>query len=99
MSSSSITPCCALSATGEVNCVLTTMPSVQTVVQDASGLRWPSMSTRHCRQAPIGSSSGWSQNLGIVMPICSAARMTSVPLGTVTWYPSMVTVTVSVAVG
>ncbi len=57
-SSSSITPRCALSATGEVYCVLTTMPSVQTVVQDARGLRWPSMSTRHCLQAPIGSSSG-----------------------------------------
>ena len=82
ISSSSITPCCALSATADVSCVLTTIPSVQTVVHEASGLRWPSMSTRHCRQAPIGSSSGWSQNLGIVMPMISAARMTSVPLGT-----------------
>ncbi len=61
------------------------MPSVQTVVQEASGLRWPSMSTRHCLQAPIGSSSGWSQNLGMVIPIISAARMTSVPLGTLIW--------------
>ena len=57
-SSSSITPRCAFSATAEVSWVLTTMPSVQTVVHEASGLRWPSMSTRHCRQAPIGSSSG-----------------------------------------
>ena len=39
-------------------------------------------STRHWRQAPTGSSSGWSQNRGIWMPTCSAARMTRVPLGT-----------------
>ncbi len=44
ISSSSITPCCAFSATGEVSWVRTTMPSVQTVVQEASGLRWPSTS-------------------------------------------------------
>ena len=82
MSSSSITPCCAFSATGEVSWVLTTMPSVTVVVHDASGLGWPSTSTRHWRQAPTGSSSGWSQNRGTWMPISSAARMTSVPLGT-----------------
>jgi hypothetical protein len=41
MSSSSITPCCALSATGEVSWVLTTMPSVTVVVHDASGFGWP----------------------------------------------------------
>ena len=45
-------------------------------------MRWPSTSTMHCRQAPTGSSSGWSQNRGIWMPSSSAARMTSVPLGT-----------------
>ncbi len=84
-SSSSITPRCAFSATAEVSWVLTTMPSVHTVVQEASGLRWPSISTRHCRQAPIESSSGWSQNLGIAMPIISAARITRVPLGTEIW--------------
>ena len=69
------------------------MPSATVIVQEACGLgigrRLPSRagiatSTRHCRQAPTGSSSGWSQNRGISMPTCSAARMTSVPLGTVT---------------
>ena len=57
-SSSSIMPRCAFSATGDVSWVCTTMPSVQVVVQEAGGLGWPSMATRHCRQAPIGSSSG-----------------------------------------
>ena len=98
ISRNSITPCCALSATAEVSCVLTTMPSVHVVVQEASGLRWPSISTRHWRQAPIGSSSGWSQNRGIWTPSSSAARMTRVPFGTETWRPSIVTVTVSVEV-
>src|SRR5215469_13913712 len=98
ISSSSITPCWALSATADVSCVLTTIPSVQTVVHEASGLRCPSMSTRHCLQAPIGSSSGWSQNRGIWMPRISAARITRVPLGTVISNPSMVTVTVWVVV-
>ena len=93
MSSSSITPRCALSATGEVSWVLTTMPSVTVVVQDASGLGWPSTSTRHWRQAPTGSSSGWSQNLGTWMPISSAARITRVPLGTLISKPSMVRAT------
>ncbi len=73
----------------------TTMPSVHTVVQEAGGLGWPSTATRHCRQAPTGSSSGWSQNRGIWIPSCSAARITSVPLGTVISKPSMVTVTPS----
>src|SRR6201987_778537 len=98
ISSSSITPCCALSATADVSCVLTTIPSVQTVVHEASGLRWPSISTRHCRQAPIESSSGWSQNRGIWMPRVSAARMISVPFGTLITNPSMVTVTDCVVV-
>src|SRR5271165_1318676 len=98
ISSSSITPCCALSAIAEVSWVLTTMPSVQTVVHEASGLRWPWISTRHCRQAPIGSSSGWSQNRGIAIPIISAARITRVPFGTAISNPSMVTLMVSVDV-
>ena len=38
MSSNSITPCCALSATGEVSCVLTAMPSATVMVQEACGL-------------------------------------------------------------
>ena len=71
------------------------MPSATVWVHEATGLRWPSTSTRHCRQAPAGASSGWSQNRGIAMPICSATRITSVALGAVTSMPSMVSVTVS----
>src|SRR6202008_923435 len=95
ISSSSITPCCALSAASELNCVRTTMSSVTGMVHDAIGLRCPSISTRHWRQAPTGSSSGWSQNRGICTPINSAARITKVPLGTLTSVPSMVNVTSS----
>ena len=58
MSSSSITPCCALSADSEVCWVRTTMSGVQVIVQDAIGLRCPSTSTRHCRHAPTGSNRG-----------------------------------------
>src|SRR5215204_4197677 len=100
-SSSSIVPCWALSATAEDSWVFTTMPSATVVVQEAGRLRHPRplpasvTSTRHCRQAPMGSSSGWSQNRGIWMPSCSAARMISVPFGTVTSKPSIVRVTSS----
>src|SRR5271166_1623063 len=95
ISSSSITPCCALSAAGEVSWVRTTMSGVATMVQDAIGLRCPSTSTMHCRHAPTGSSSGWSQNRGIWIPINSAARITRVPLGTLISTPSMVSFTIS----
>src|SRR5271166_5439147 len=95
ISSSSITPCWALSAASEVSWVRTTMSPVATVVHDASGLRCPSTSTRHWRHAPTGSSSGWSQNRGIWMPISSAARITRVPLGTLISAPSIVSVTIS----
>ena len=99
MSRNSITPCCALSATGEVAWVLTTMPSATCSVQEACGFGMPrplpasGTSTRHWRQAPTGASSGWSQKRGIWTPICSAARITRVSLGTLTWTPSMVSVT------
>ncbi len=94
-------PCCALSATSEVAWVLTTIPSATVSVQEACGLGIPrplpasGTSTRHCRQAPTGASSGWSQKRGICTPICSAARITRVFLGTETSTPSMVTVTSS----
>ena len=78
---------CAFSATGELSWVRTTMPSATVWVQDACGLgigRPPiSTSTRHCRQAPTGSSSGWSQNRGMAVPMRSAARITSSPLGAI----------------
>ena len=97
MSSSSITPRWAFSATAEVSWVLITMPSVTVTVQEATGLRWPSTSTMHCRQAPAGASSGWSQKRGTWTPIRSAERMISSPLGTWSSTPSMVMVTRSTA--
>src|SRR5690606_19925014 len=99
ISRNSMMPRCAFSATGEVSWVLTTMPSITVMVQEACGLGMPRpllasrISTRHWRQAPTGSSSGWSQNRGIWIPSSSAARITRVPLGTLIWNPSMVTVT------
>ena len=77
-------PRCAFSATAEVSWVFTTYPSARTEVHEASGLRCPSTSTMHCRQAPTGSRRGWSQKRGIWIPRSSAARMISVPLGTLT---------------
>ena len=109
MSRSSITPFWARSASSEVCCVWTTMPSVTGMVHDAWGLgnarRLPSgpaglaTSTRHWRHAPAGSSAGWSQKRGISMPTCSAARMMSVPFSTCVSMPSIVTVTRSVFTG
>src|SRR5215207_5969467 len=81
-------------ATSEVTWVLTSMPSVTVVVQAVSGLRWPATSTRHWRQAPRGASSRWSQKRGTIVPSCSAARITSVPGGTSSSWPSMVIFTV-----
>ncbi len=98
MSSSSITPRCALSAISEVTWVRTTIPSATGVVQEVTGLGAPSTWTMHWRHAPAGSSRGWSQKRGIWTPRRSAARMTSVPGGTETSRPSTVRVTGSTAV-
>ncbi len=98
-SRNSSVPACAFFATGEVSWVRTTMSAVTVVVQEATGLRWPSTSTMHCRQAPTGSSSGWSQNRGISIPRSSAARMINIPFGTLTAMPSMVRVTRSGGAG
>ncbi len=98
MSSSSSIPPCAFAATGLDSWVLIFIPGIASSVQDACGLGMPrplpmsGTSTMHCRQAPTGSSSGWSQNRGIAMPRRSAARITSVPLGTLTSMPSIVRV-------
>src|SRR5919112_3081510 len=94
ISSSSRLPSWPARAISELTWVLTSMPSVTVVVQAVSGLRWPMTSTRHCRQAPRGASSRWSQNRGTIVPSCSAARITSVPGGTSSSWPSMVTFTV-----
>jgi hypothetical protein len=74
---------------------LTTASGMTVVVHAIIGLGMPSTSTTHCRQAPTGSSSGWSQKRGTMMPSCSAARIISVPLGTVISWPSIVSVTSS----
>ena len=103
MSSSSSIPPCALAATGLDSWVLIFIPGIASSVQDACGLGMPrplpmsGTSTMHWRQAPTGSSSGWSQNRGIAMPRRSAARITSVPLGTLTSMPSIVRVIASTA--
>src|SRR5918994_2118943 len=94
ISSSSRLPSWPALATSEVTWVLTSMPSVTVVVQAVSGLRWPATSTRHWRQAPRGASSRWSQKRGTIVPSCSAARITSVPGGTSSSWPSMVIFTV-----
>ena len=87
---------------------MTSMPSVTVMVHEACGLgigrSVPSgpgvaTSTRHWRQAPTGSSSGWSQNRGIWTPICSAARITRVFLGTDAATPSTVRFTISTGAG
>ena len=70
------------------------MPFSAGVVQEAGVPRRPSISTRHMRQEPKGSSESVAQSLGILVPICIAAAMTEVPAGTVTLSPSMVSVTV-----
>src|SRR6266567_2429672 len=60
ISRNSSVPSCPARAISLVSWVLTTMPSVTVVVQAVSGLRWPTTSTRHWRQAPSGASSPWS---------------------------------------
>ena len=94
MSSSSITPAWAFSATGEVCWVFTTMPSATVIVQLACGLgigRPPiSTSTRHWRQGPAGSSRGWSQKRGTMIPSRSQVRISSSPLGASITRPSIV---------
>ena len=96
-SSSSSVPSWPRRASSLVRWVRTTMSGATGCVQLMTGLGEPSTSTTHCRQAPMGSSSGWSQKRGTIVPICSAARMMSVPLGTCTVTPSMVSVTRSLA--
>jgi len=53
----------------------------------------PSISIRHSRQEPNASTMSVAQSFGICVPACIAARMIEVPSGTVTLFPSMVSVT------
>ena len=98
-------PAWALAATALVACVEISMPSVAVIAQEGCGLGMgrtlPSRSgmatsTRHWRQLAEGPSRGWSQKRGMRTPICSAARMSSVPLATSTGTPSIVMLTISV---
>jgi hypothetical protein len=69
------------------------MPAATGVVQEAGVPARPSISTRHSRQEPNASSMSVAQSFGICVPASIAARMTEVPSGTVTLWPSMVSVT------
>jgi len=69
-------------------------PCATSVVHDAGRPLAPSISTRHSRQEPKGSSMSLAQSFGILTPASAAARMTIVPSGTVTVLPSMVTCTI-----
>jgi hypothetical protein len=74
--------------------VRTAIPAATGVVQEAGVPARPSISTRHSRQEPNASSMSVAQSFGIWVPISMAARMIEVPSGTVTAWPSMVSVTV-----
>ena len=77
--------------------VITDMPSETSVVQLAGVPARPSISTRQRRQEPKAFSVSVAQSLGMLTPICAAARMTEVPSGTETSNPSILSVTVFVA--
>ena len=74
--------------------VCTTMPGSTGVVHEAGVPFLPSISTRHSRQEPNGSSESVAHSLGTGIPASAAARMTDVPAGTVTVTPSMSTDTI-----
>src|SRR5580698_3496238 len=73
--------------------VCTTRPGMTGVVQEAGVPLRPSISIRHMRQDPNASTMSVAQSLGIWVPASIAARMIEVPSGTVTLWPSMVSVT------
>jgi hypothetical protein len=74
--------------------VRTTIPVATGVVHEAGVPARPSISTRQSRQEPKASSMSVAQSFGIWVPISIAARMIEVPSGTVTAWPSTVSVTV-----
>src|ERR1700720_2664651 len=63
------------------------------VVQEAGVPVRPSISIRHIRQEPNASTISVAQSFGICVPASIAARMMEVPSGTVSVFPSMVSVT------
>src|SRR6266702_1647917 len=74
--------------------VCTTRPGITGVVQEAGVPARPSISTTQSRQEPNASTMSVAQSFGIWWPASIAARMIEVPSGTVTWLPSMVSVTI-----
>ncbi|MGY3124984.1 hypothetical protein ACVWXQ_008921 [Bradyrhizobium sp. S3.14.4] len=76
--------------------VCTTRPFITGVVQEAGVPARPSISTTQRRQEPNASTMSVAQSFGIWWPASIAARMIEVPSGTVTWFPSMVSVTIVV---
>ena len=71
------------------------MPGAAGVVHEAGVPLRPSISTRHSRHEPNGSRLSVAHSLGTSTPASAAARMTDVPSGTITVWPSMVTSTVA----
>jgi hypothetical protein len=65
------------------------MPAVTSVVQDAGKPLRPSISTRQSRHEPKALSVSVAQSLGICVRAIAAARITDVPAGTVTAWPSI----------
>src|SRR5271166_2926450 len=74
--------------------VRTFIPARTGVVHEAGKPRWPSISTRHKRHEPNGSSESVAQSFGMWMPASAAARITEVPSGTATARPSISNATV-----
>src|SRR5580693_4554818 len=69
--------------------VRTFIPARTGVVHEAGKPRWPSISTRHRRHEPNGSSESVAQSFGMWIPASAAARITEVPSGTDTARPSI----------
>jgi len=74
--------------------VCTVIPGMTGVVQEAGVPLRPSISIRQSRQEPKAFMLSVAQSLGISVPISIAARMIDVPSGTLTLWPSIVSVTI-----
>ena len=70
------------------------MPGEHGVVHEAGVPLRPSISTKHKRHEPNGSSESVAHNFGTSTPASAAARMTEVPSATEIFTPSIVTSTV-----
>src|SRR5277367_3535211 len=77
--------------------VRTFIPARTGVVHEAGKPRWPSISTRHKRHEPKGSSESVAQSFGIWIPASAAARITEVPSGTAMVRPSISNATLRVS--